>query len=186
LLDRLDTGDADLALSATPTKGIERRHMVQPLHREGFAVLFDPEQVGLNDVIGLDEYLDLPHLLLSIDGELRGPIDDRLEELGRARTVLAAVSHFPTLPFILKRCRAIVNVPGIAAGYFAKAYDLRVCSLPIEIEDFEVSLIWHSRTHQDAASRWFRGLVADLVSELRSGMSLPRGGEREAARRASG
>lgn len=122
LLARLDTGDADLALSATPYEGLGRRHHVLPLHRDSFAVLFDPAMVRLPAPLDLEAYLALPHLLLSVAGDLRGPIDDRLAEIGRARTVLAAVSHFPTMPFLLKRRCALANLPATAVRYYADAY----------------------------------------------------------------
>lgn len=83
LLGRLDGGDADLALSATPTSGIERRHRIRPLHRDGFAVLYDAGQLGRTGALDLDAYLDVPHLLLSITGDLHGLIDERLTEMGR-------------------------------------------------------------------------------------------------------
>lgn len=69
LLGRLDSGDADLALSATPGRGVERRHRVRPLHRETFAVLFDPSRVGARAPISLDDYVGTPHLLLSPSGD---------------------------------------------------------------------------------------------------------------------
>src|SRR5690242_16263186 len=46
LLGRLDDGDADVALSATPTADVERRHRIRPLDRERFAVLYDANRLG--------------------------------------------------------------------------------------------------------------------------------------------
>lgn len=39
LLGRLDNGDADVALSATPTEGIESRHRTKHLYDGTFAAL---------------------------------------------------------------------------------------------------------------------------------------------------
>jgi LysR family transcriptional activator of mexEF-oprN operon len=172
LLAALDGGDADLALSATPQSGLETRHRVQPLHRDTFAVLFDPVMIGSVGPLDLETYLALPHLLLSPAGHLHGPMDERLAEMGRARTVLAALSHFPTMPFLLKRRRAIVNMPSIAAGYYAAAYGLAVCPPPLASPDFEVALIWHVRTDGDPAHAWFRNVVANVVSSLSGGQAL--------------
>jgi LysR family transcriptional activator of mexEF-oprN operon len=166
LLGRLDEGDADLALSATPISGIERRHRVRVLHRESFAVLYDADRVGLTGALDLDTYLAIPHLLLSITGDLHGLVDERLAELGRSRQVLAAVAHFPTMPFILKRRRSLANVPALGARYFAAAYGLEISQPPLASPDFDVSLIWHVPTDTDPALRWFRDLVADLVGAL--------------------
>ncbi len=145
--------DADLALSATPQGGLETRHRLQALHRDTFAVLFDPAMIGTAGPLDLETYLALPHLLLSPAGHLHGPLDERLAEMGRTRTVLAALSHFHTMPFLLKRRRAIVNMPSIAAGDYAAAYGLAVCPLPLASPDFEVALIWHVRT-DGVCRRW--------------------------------
>lgn len=167
LLGRLDEGDADLALSATPTSGIERRHRIRPLYRDRFAVLYDAERIDRTGPLDLDSYLDIPQLLLSITGDLHGLLDERLAEMGRSRRVIAALSHFPTMPFVLKRRRAIVNMPSVAAHYYAETYGLELCEPPLISPDFEVSLAWHARTDADTAHVWFRNLVAEVVETLR-------------------
>lgn len=166
LLGRLDEGDADVALSATPTSGIERRHRIRPLHRDSFSVLYDAKRLGRTGELDLDTYLDVPHLLLSITGDLHGLMDERLADMGRSRRVIAAISHFPTMPFILKRRRALVNMPSVAARYFADTYGLELSPPPVLSPDFEVSLAWHARTDADPAHIWFRDIVADLVNDL--------------------
>ena len=173
LLRRLDDGDADLALSATPTSGVERRHRLRALHRDGFSVVYDAKQIGRTGPLDLDAYLAIPHLLLSTSGDLRGLMDERLAEMGRSRQVFAAVSHFPAVPFILKRRRALANLPSIAARYYAEAYGLELSPPPLESPDFEVSLAWHARTDGDPAHIWFRALIGELVSELARTSRLP-------------
>ncbi len=170
LLARLDSGDADLALSATPTSGIERRHRVAPLHNEGFVVLFDRARTRHDGPLDLETYTRLPHVLLSIAGDLRGLIDDTLARRGRTRTVLATVAHFPTIPFILRAVPALANMPAIAAGYFAREYGLALSPLPFRSPRFEVSMVWHVRTDADPAHVWFRDLVSRTVAELRAKM----------------
>lgn len=169
LLDRLDSGDADLALSATPERGIERRHRVWPLYRESFVVLFDGTQVAASVPINLDDYLSTPHLLLSVNGDLSGPIDTRLGEMGRERSVLAALSHFPTMPFVLRERPSLVNMPATAAHYLSATYGLTSSPLPMVSPNFEVSLAWHARTETDPAHVWFRELVSSAVLHLRAG-----------------
>ena len=168
LLDRLDTGDADLALSATPERGIARRHRVSRLHQEDFSVLYDPGQLGCQGPLDIETWLAVPHLLLSVTGDLHGAIDDALAGIGSARRVLAALAHFPTMPFILRRQAVLVNMPSLAARHFAAAYDLACVPLPVPSPRFEVALIWHVRTDADPAHVWFRDLVAGLVEEIRT------------------
>lgn len=167
LLGRLDDGDADLALSATPTSGVERRHRIRPLHEDGFAVLYDAARLGRRGPLDLDAYLAVPHILLSIAGDLRGNVDEQLAEVGLSRQVLAAVSHFPTMPFLLKRRPVVANMPSLAAYYYAQTYNLEWHPPPIRSPRFEVSLAWHVRTDVDPTFVWFRELVVELVEELR-------------------
>ena len=166
VLGRLDVGDADLALGATPERGLERRHRIRSLMHEGFSVLFDPAQVGAGPPLDLDTYVATPHVLLSPAGDLTGALDQALDAVGRTRTVFAAVSHFPTIPFILKRRRALANVPSTAAAYFAGAYALASCPPPLPLYRFQVSLVWHARVDADPAHAWLRNMVAEEVRLL--------------------
>ncbi|MBO6526963.1 LysR substrate-binding domain-containing protein [Erythrobacter sp.] len=166
LLDRLDEGDADLALSATPTSGVETRHRIEPLHRETFSVLYDPEMTKVSGALDLDTWLAYPHVLLTIKGDLSSTLDERLAEIDRSRTILTGISHFPTAPFVLKSVPSFLSMPSLAAHHFAQTYDLALASPPIELGDFEVSLAWHIRTDADAAHKWLRDLVGSTVGDL--------------------
>lgn len=166
LLGRLDAGDADLALSATPAVGVEPRHRVRALHRERFACLHDPDAFGGTRELDLDAWLATPQAMVSIDGETDSAIDARLGELGLERRVLTAVAHFPTLPYLLRGRGRLANVPATAATLMAREHGLACGPLPFEPPDFEVSLAWHARTDDDAAHAWFRTLVEEEVSAL--------------------
>jgi LysR family transcriptional activator of mexEF-oprN operon len=168
LLNNLDLAEADLALSAKPPSGIEPRHHVVGLYTEGFAAVFDPAMTGFFAPLTLKQYLETPQLLLSIRGDLHGPIDDQLAAIGHARHVFASVCHFPTIPFVLRACRALANIPATAAYYFAEAYGLATCPLPLPSPEFDVALIWHARTNGDPAHAWFRHLVEAEVAQIRA------------------
>ena len=165
--DRLDTGDADIALGATPGRGLERRHRVHALYRDTFSAVYDPAQMGTSGPLDLARYLATPQLLLSVSGDGRGPIDDALSQLGHRRRIAATVAHFATMPHILKRRGWLTNMPTVAARHVAATFDLRWEPLPFEGPDFEVSLCWHARHETDPSHIWFRELVAGLVTELR-------------------
>jgi DNA-binding transcriptional LysR family regulator len=74
---------------------------------------------------------------------------------------------------VLKRTRALINMPAVAATFYARAYDLVVSPPPLPSPDFEVSLAWHARTDADPAQAWFRGVVADEVANLRAQVVPP-------------
>jgi len=166
LLSVLDADDADLMLSATPESGIESRHRVDTLYREQFRVLYDADQLGLTGPLDLETYLSTPHVLLSLNGALDSGLDRQLAKDELSRDVQVAVTHFPTIPHILKSTAMVANVPGTAAIWFAREHGLQVHLPPIEYASFEVSLVSHVRTTNDPAIDWFRELVSSEVTDL--------------------
>ena len=112
-------------------------------------------------------------MLLSPAGDLAGALDPALAAVGRTRAVLAAVSHFPTIPFVPKRRRALSNVPSTVAAHFARAYHLAICP-PLPVPRFKVPLAWHARADADPAHAWFRNMVAEEVLLLSLDAEMPR------------
>lgn len=165
LLDRLNTGDADLALSATPPS-LDKRHRARHLYDEPFAVLYCSKQLAQRGDLNLDTYVRTPHLFRSLSGDFRGQIDDALATIGETRKVGVALSNFSVCPFMLKTRPSLINMPAVAAYYFANAFDLEISTLPIGADKFSVSTIWHSRSNDDAFHRWFRDIVAEACLEL--------------------
>jgi len=167
LFGRLDEGDADLALIPQPPSLIESRHRIEPLYSDAVSVLYDSAVTPFlpNDA---DAYLKLPHIIVSRTGELRDSLDAHLEGMGRSRNVVAAISHYPTLPFILKVRPSVASIPSIAAHYLAEAYGLDIVRPPIEMPDIHLVLAWHLRTDGDAANIWLRKVVSEEIGELRA------------------
>jgi LysR family transcriptional regulator, mexEF-oprN operon transcriptional activator len=171
VLGLLDSAEADVALTAPP-RSLERRHRQEVQFRDGFVAVFDPSRVGPIKRLSLEKYLSAPHILLSPSGEFHGPIDDHLARLGRERHVLAAVSHFSTIPFTLKAIPAFANMPSVSAHHYAEQFGLAVAQLPFESPSFDVSLLWHARSDGDPVIAWFRGEIKRLLCEMRG--AVPR------------
>jgi len=170
MLSRLDDGDADLALSAAPPGGGERRHHLETQYREGFSVLFDADQIGpLPERLDLQTYLAHDHLILSVTGDTKGAVDRALGARGLSRRIACAVSHFPTVPFILKTRPVFISMPSTAAVYFAKTYGLQLAALPIPTPYFDLTLAWHARTDADPAHAWLRQLLREELAEIHAG-----------------
>jgi LysR family transcriptional activator of mexEF-oprN operon len=168
----LDSGDAAVALTATPSP-MDRRHRREVLYTETFMALYDARQLG-SSRLTLNRYLAVPHLIASASGKLRGPIDDRLAELGRSRRLEAAVAQFSTLPFLLRSAPVLANVPSVAARRYAHDFRLTAQRLPFKSPRFEVSLLWHASRDADPATLWFRECVRAVVAEVRASTSARR------------
>lgn len=163
---RLDSGEADVAFSAVSAKRLDKRHHVEITHREHFRVLYDPAQTGRRGKLSIDDYLSVPHLIRSVSGDTSGAIDEALSALGAQRSVMAGLSNFATMPFILKSRPTLANVPATAARHLADAFELESCALPFASPEFDVGMVWHARLDSDPASAWFRGLLRDVIGEI--------------------
>jgi LysR family transcriptional regulator, mexEF-oprN operon transcriptional activator len=165
LTDRLDEGDADLAFSATPN-ALDKRHRHLFLYKEPFVALYCPKQLGISGDLDLATFVETPHLFRSLSGDFHGQVDDALAAIGKSRQVSMALANFSASPFLLKSKPCLINMPAVAAHYFAEAFDLRTSALPVAIDSFAVSIIWHARSDQDPFHAWFRGLVAKTSISL--------------------
>jgi len=162
----LDAGDAHVALSALPAGRPDSRHHVEKLHTETFLAIYDRTQLDQTGKLNMRRFTETDHVLLSVRGDLNGPIDQTLAARGKSRRIRCAVSHFPTLPFILKERPAIACVPGTAARYFADTFDLECSPLPVTSPQFTLGLVWHARLDADPAQSWFRSLVIETLDEV--------------------
>ena len=85
------------------------------------------------------------------------------------------MASFSTLPFVLKRTRALANMPTVAAHHYAKTFGLAVSPLPFPSPTFDVVLVWHAKSTQDPAIAWLRGIVRSLMTEVRRSAGLRKG-----------
>ena len=175
LFGRLDEGDADLALIPEPPGRVERRHRIAPLYADRYALLFDSARVDVQTLATAQSYLAASHVVVSRSGSLADEVDARLGALGLRRNVVAAVSHYPTLPFILRRLPLVANVPHVSAAYLSRAYALTMREAPIELPTLPVALAWHARSENDGANMWMRALLTKMMADVRKDAAVPAG-----------
>jgi DNA-binding transcriptional LysR family regulator len=153
----LESGAIDLAVGYYPEHVGARQREV--LFHEEFVCLFDAKACGITPPLKLKAYLELPHILMSLRGDLGGDADALLAREGAKRFVFMATPHFLTIPFMLHGFRAVAAVPRRLAETCADVAGLAVSPMPIALEGFDISMIWHTRTETDPAQRWFRDLI---------------------------
>jgi DNA-binding transcriptional LysR family regulator len=92
-------------------------------------------------------------------------VDALLCRHGIERRVPLSLPHFAALPWVLRAGDGVAIVPFKLAMQVAAPLGLAVRELPVALPQFEVSLVWHHRAHEDAAHRWMRGLWVQLFAE---------------------
>lgn len=150
----LDRGDIDCAVGAFPALSWASHQQV--LYTESYLCLFDSVACGIEGVITQDQWLGLPHAIMSTRGDLAGPLDEMLAKRGLARHVAVSTPHFLAIPWLLKGKRLIAALPGRLALRCAAAAGLTACPLPFATPGFPVSMVWNARTDAEPGNRWLR------------------------------
>ncbi len=159
---RLAEGTVDLAL----TLGLPE-HISPSLYRVD---LFPIELVSVvradhprvEDRLTLEEYVELPHLLVSPRGDDQGVVDLTLRQQGLSARRIALVPNFLVAPFIVARSDMVLTTSWRVVERFAPVLPLRVVAPPLELTRGTVSVVWHPRSHRDRRHRFVRDLIREV------------------------
>lgn len=154
-----EAGDIDFAVVAQPTacSGLQR----QQIGRSSYACLLDLDACGITLPLALEDYLTLPHILVSFSGR-QGIVDQVLKTLGHERRVQCALTHFSALPPFLAGTRAIATLPLHAARTLAAVSGLTVCATPIDLGHDPISLLWQ----RTADNPWLRHTISTVFQDM--------------------
>ncbi|MDB5850120.1 MAG: transcriptional regulator, LysR family, partial [Rhodoferax sp.] len=84
--------------------------------------------------------------------------------------VLLELPGFLGLAGILSASDLVATLPRHIGETLSKTAGLRVLKCPVKIVPITISQYWHARYHQDAASRWLRGICVELFGDAAAGL----------------
>lgn len=163
VLEELDADRLDLGLGVM-TRG-QTHHKVRPLYRFGYLCLFNPALLGLRAPLSLDDFLRFPHIMTSLDGTGRGVVDEALAAIGRTRRLAASTPRFTTVAFHVQAAPIIATMVDELALTFARQLGLETSPVPVHLDEFTYSMLWHASYDQDPAHRWLREILVRLGRE---------------------
>ncbi len=157
----LNTGAIDLAIGYFPQA--EGDLELSALYHENLVCMFDAPACGVSGPLSLDDFADLPHVLVSLRGEPFGHLDDLLLAAGRRRAVVYTTPHFLAVPFLLHGLRAVASLPGRLARNCAHTAGLTTCPVPLPSNGYDVCMAWHRRSRANPAHVWLRGIISAVA-----------------------
>lgn len=163
-IEALADGRVDLALGFL--WDVPGHVSAEALYSESYLVAGSPAVLPGAPSLSLDEYCAADHVLITPGGDLRGVIDDRLEALGRSRSIVLGLPAFLPALAAVATSRAIVTLPSRIARGFAKGFGLAVADPPVDVRTFTVSVYWHRRNDADPRTLWLRSRLQACVSKL--------------------
>ncbi|MBO9452237.1 LysR family transcriptional regulator [Tropicibacter sp. R16_0] len=118
------------------------------------------------DIMPLELFCDLGHVLFSTEGNPKGLGDEALARIGRKRTVVMTLPVFSGVYRAVASSDLIALLPSALAYRVAKSANLNVFQPPIPVEPARLDLIWHRRFSDSPPHLWLKDRITDLLRPL--------------------
>lgn len=110
------------------------------------------------------QFVESDHVAVSRRGRVRGPVDDRLDELGLTRRVIAVVPTHASSLFLARETDVVCLAPRHIGHGALQALGLRTFPLPVSLPTAVIGMAWHPRTDNDRIHQWLRGCIRQIVT----------------------
>lgn len=128
--------------------------------------------VAPGDVIPLDLFCDLQHVLFSPEGNLKAMGDAALAKVGRERRVAMTLPVFSGVYNAVAQSELIALIPRQLAERMAPRVGLDIFLPPMPVATAAIAMIWHKRATASPAHRWLRDQIAALMAPLNQGENV--------------
>lgn len=140
------------------TTGPEVR--AQALFRDRFIGIVRDGHPLLDGPITPERYAAGGHILVSRGRRERGPVDEALALKGLSRNIAVTVPSFTEAVTLAKNSDLIAQVSDRSTLSFREG--VTAFTLPVDLPDFTVSMLWHPRMDADPAHRWLRACLREI------------------------
>lgn len=150
-------GETDLALGVFPNLAPEIDQSL--LFEERFSCLASLDTLAENTSLNLDQYLNHPHILVTMEDGSPSEIDIALSKIGHARRIVTILPHWGLAARLVAGTDLVLTVARRTLEACELRSDVRMFEPPFDIPTFAFAQIWHSRRTKDPAHRWLRDLI---------------------------
>ncbi len=132
-----------------------------------YAIVMRPDHPLAKGRFTTRKYIAAEHLLVAPFGSQGcSKVDDYLAGLGLERRVARKVSSFWGAVQLVSRTDYIASLPSAAVRVMNAYTNLKVVKPPFPLGGFDYDLVWHQRSEEDQAQRWFRDLVTACAKRV--------------------
>lgn len=126
-------------------------------------------EVAPGDMLPMELFCELGHVLFSPEGKLQAMGDAALARVGRSRNVVMTTSVFSGVCRAVAESDLIALIPRQLAEHLAPSMGLSLYTPPMQIEPALIVGVWHKRSTNNPAHNWMRNLIADILQPLNKG-----------------
>ncbi|MFS7241620.1 LysR family transcriptional regulator [Serratia proteamaculans] len=155
-----EQGEIDLAFHTREGSPPNLRQRI--LFSERYVLVGRAGHQELQTPPSLAQFCELEHVMVSPDGGgFFGITDKVLAEAGLTRRVVLSVPHFLFVMSVLANSDLVAMLP---SRLVRNNSSLQVVEPPVEVPGFEMTMLWHERSHRDPAHQWLREHIVAAVS----------------------
>jgi DNA-binding transcriptional LysR family regulator len=170
----MSTGQADVSITYFPVPPESVR--VRPLFSDRLVAVARSDHPLFNEALTLEQFCRQGHVAIE-PGEgatmYNALIDNALQEAGVQRRVVLSKPTFLGIPFVVAQTDLIATLPERVARQFAEVAPIRIFEPPIALDQINVVLMWHDRTHHSPLHQWFRTLLMEICGRFASVWTAP-------------
>ena len=119
------------------------------------------------NTLKLDQFLAASHVQVRSLEHSHHALDDALRAQGVGRNIALALPHFVAVPGVLAATDFLATLPERLAHILNRGNAFRIYAMPVQLPKAAVTMHWHEHFDKDEGIAWMRGLMADVLAELR-------------------
>ncbi|MCL9781420.1 LysR family transcriptional regulator [Vibrio sp. S4M6] len=160
----LDSEQLDVVIGSIPN--LDSKCLSEHLYREEHLCLYDPEMLTFSRPMTLQEFSRVEHALVSPNNVLSTKVDNSLKAQSMSRRVAVASRNFLTIRQLVRGRKLICIVPEKFAQLSSETSGLAISVPPIEVDAFNIELVYSKSRHHDDKNRWLRENVTASVKSI--------------------
>ncbi|MQW97389.1 LysR family transcriptional regulator [Sinorhizobium fredii] len=126
--------------------------------------------IAPREVIPLDLFCQLHHVVRSSSGALNCVVDPALAKVGRKRHVALILPHTLGVAIATAHSLHLATVPRQFAELMATHLGLKIYNAPVPLPTTNISVFWHARHNGDPAHQWLRQKIVRVREEFEAKM----------------
>ncbi len=167
-LDMMESLDIDIALIPTPRpkSWVDQQYLMScpfQVIAKSDNPLLARAGISPGEVIPLETYCALGHVVFSTEGNLKAVGDEALARIGYKRNVVLSLPSFSGVYQAVGGSDLVALLPEQLAMRCAGKAGLEIYQPPMAVDPVELSMVWHKRATGSPAHRWLRELIAEIL-----------------------
>lgn len=159
---QLENGSLDVVLGFESVLDPPAQLQCQKLFDDEMVCVVRQNHPVIRSAPSLEEYIAVPHMLISWKGSPAGIIDQYLQELGVERRIKLIVPNFLSAPLIVAQTDMILSLPYKLAERFTTFVPLEIFPVPLKLPTYDLVMIWHPLQDKDPAHLWLRDKITAI------------------------